>query len=190
MDRWRLPCLDGSGDGLAFLPSQRAVLINHVLFVTTTKDDNMITATMETDSGTKLVSISEGGRGWRGCVSPMDYIRWARRPGKPWRDRKRGNPMTIHLKLYPAPTFLPLYNYTFYVVTFLGESGLGKSTLVNTLFNAPLYPPKEHVNLSSESPKTVGIQVLNTDIEENGVRLKLNVVDTPGFGDFINNEDR
>ncbi len=36
----------------------------------------------------------------------------------------------------------------------------------------------------------MGIQVLSTDIEENGVRLKLNVVDTPGFGDFINNEDR
>jgi septin family protein len=28
------------------------------------------------------------------------------------------------------------------------------------------------------------------DIEENGVRLKLTVVDTPGFGDFINNDDR
>jgi septin 7 len=67
---------------------------------------------------------------------------------------------------------------------------LGKSTLVNTLFNAPLYPAKEHVPLSEESVKTVAVQVLSTDIEENGVRLKLNVVDTPGFGDFINNEDR
>ena len=28
------------------------------------------------------------------------------------------------------------------------------------------------------------------DIEENGVRLRLTVVDTPGFGDFVNNEDR
>ena len=28
------------------------------------------------------------------------------------------------------------------------------------------------------------------DIEENGVRLHLTVVDTPGFGDFVNNDDR
>jgi septin 7 len=30
----------------------------------------------------------------------------------------------------------------------------------------------------------------STDIEENGVRLKLTVVDTPGFGDFVNNDER
>jgi hypothetical protein len=29
-----------------------------------------------------------------------------------------------------------------------------------------------------------------TDIEENGVRLCLTVVDTPGFGDFVNNDER
>ena len=28
------------------------------------------------------------------------------------------------------------------------------------------------------------------DIEENGVRLRLTVVDTPGFGDFVNNDER
>ena len=28
------------------------------------------------------------------------------------------------------------------------------------------------------------------DIEENGVRLRLTVVDSPGFGDFVNNDDR
>jgi septin 7 len=27
------------------------------------------------------------------------------------------------------------------------------------------------------------------DIEESGVRLRLTVVDTPGYGDFVNNED-
>lgn len=31
--------------------------------------------------------------------------------------------------------------------------------------------------------------VLSADIEENGVRLRLTVVDTPGFGDFVNNDE-
>lgn len=73
---------------------------------------------------------------------------------------------------------------------FIGESGLGKSTLVNTLFNTGLYPPKENVELTHETPQTVEIQSTTADLEENGVKLRLTVVDTPGFGDFVNNEER
>lgn len=68
-----------------------------------------------------------------------------------------------------------------------GESGLGKSTLVNTLFNTALYPPKEVLDPAAERPKTVNIESISADIEESGVRLKLTVVDTPGFGDYVNN---
>ncbi|KAI9025170.1 Septin-domain-containing protein [Phycomyces nitens] len=71
----------------------------------------------------------------------------------------------------------------------VGESGLGKSTLVNTLFNTSLYPPKENTELSHETPQTVEVQSITSDIEENGVKLRLTVVDTPGFGDFVNNEE-
>lgn len=35
----------------------------------------------------------------------------------------------------------------------------------------------------------MAIQSISADIEENGVRLRLTVVDTPGFGDFVNNDD-
>ncbi|KAI0191614.1 Septin-domain-containing protein [Astrocystis sublimbata] len=38
-------------------------------------------------------------------------------------------------------------------------------------------------------PKTVSIQSISADIEEAGVRLRLTVVDTPGFGDFVNNDE-
>jgi septin 7 len=71
----------------------------------------------------------------------------------------------------------------------VGESGLGKSTLINTLFNTTLYPPHVPTPPSSERAKTVAIESIGADIEENGVRLHLTVVDTPGFGDFVNNDD-
>ncbi|SAM84443.1 probable cell division control protein CDC3 [Ustilago bromivora] len=71
----------------------------------------------------------------------------------------------------------------------VGESGLGKSTLINTLFNTTLYPRKEVPPPHQERPKTVAIESISSDIEENGVRLRLNVVDTPGFGDYINNDE-
>ncbi|KAF2821249.1 Septin [Ophiobolus disseminans] len=77
------------------------------------------------------------------------------------------------------------FNFNVMVV---GESGLGKSTLVNTLFNTSLYPPKERKPPSLDISKTVSVQSISADIEENGVRLRLTVVDTPGFGDFINND--
>ena len=38
--------------------------------------------------------------------------------------------------------------------------------------------------------KTVEIKQSSVDIEEKGVRLRLTVVDTPGFGDAVNSEKR
>ncbi|KAJ3110408.1 hypothetical protein HK100_003047, partial [Physocladia obscura] len=78
-----------------------------------------------------------------------------------------------------------------FTIMIVGESGLGKSTLVNTLFNAPIAPtresPKEATN--TDASKAVEINSFTSDIEENGVKLKLTVIDTPGFGDFINNAE-
>lgn len=86
--------------------------------------------------------------------------------------------------------FAGVTSLTEFLFPFSGESGLGKSTLVNTLFNTSLYPPKERKSPSLDIiPKTVTIQSISADIEEAGVRLRLTVVDTPGFGDFVNNDE-
>ncbi|ORX99589.1 putative cell division control protein CDC3 [Basidiobolus meristosporus CBS 931.73] len=78
------------------------------------------------------------------------------------------------------------FQFTFMVV---GESGLGKSTLVNTLWNSTLLPQKKSVPLSLDDPKTVSIQSYNAELVEDGVKLGLTIIDTPGFGDFVNNEE-
>ncbi|KAJ7671478.1 Septin [Mycena polygramma] len=72
-------------------------------------------------------------------------------------------------------------------VMVVGESGLGKSTLINTLFNSSIVNPREPPHPAADLPKTVAIENIQADIEENGVRLRLTVVDTPGFGDFVDN---
>ncbi|KAG8859334.1 hypothetical protein FRB96_004549 [Tulasnella sp. 330] len=76
-----------------------------------------------------------------------------------------------------------------FTVMVVGEGGLGKSTLINTLFNTTLYPGKQPLEPSVERPSTVAIESISADIEESGVRLRLTVVDTPGFGDFVNNDE-
>uniref|UniRef100_A0A1A8GPQ0 Septin 9 n=1 Tax=Nothobranchius korthausae TaxID=1143690 RepID=A0A1A8GPQ0_9TELE len=72
----------------------------------------------------------------------------------------------------------------------VGQSGLGKSTLMNTLFKSKVSRNKSvQPDPEERIPKTVEIKSISHDIEEKGVRMKLTVVDTPGFGDQINNEN-
>ncbi|KAH0625561.1 hypothetical protein JD844_015130 [Phrynosoma platyrhinos] len=71
----------------------------------------------------------------------------------------------------------------------LGESGLGKSTLVNSLFLTDLYKDRKLLNAEERISQTVEIVKHTVDIEEKGVKLKLTIVDTPGFGDAVNNTE-
>ncbi|KAJ4923357.1 hypothetical protein JOQ06_029571 [Pogonophryne albipinna] len=70
-----------------------------------------------------------------------------------------------------------------------GESGLGKSTLVNSLFLTDLHKDRKLLNAEERIHQTVEIMKHTVDIEEKGVKLKLTIVDTPGFGDAVNNSE-
>ena len=79
---------------------------------------------------------------------------------------------------------------------------MGKSTLINTIFAAHLIDSKGRLTVNEPVRQTTEIQAVSHGIflkekkdhklmlviEENGVRLRLNIVDTPGYGDLINND--
>ncbi|XP_029303409.1 septin-5-like isoform X2 [Cottoperca gobio] len=67
-----------------------------------------------------------------------------------------------------------------------GESGLGKSTLINSLFLTDLYKDRKVPNAQERINQTVDIVKHAISIEEKGIKLRLTIIDTPGFGDAIN----
>ncbi|XP_029013754.1 neuronal-specific septin-3 isoform X1 [Betta splendens] len=71
----------------------------------------------------------------------------------------------------------------------VGQSGLGKSTLVNTLFKSKVSRKSCTANYEEKISKTVKLHSVTHLIEEKGVKMKLTVIDTPGFGDQINNKN-
>lgn len=74
----------------------------------------------------------------------------------------------------------------------IGESGMGKATLINTLFNREVLSSKpedaKSVDNEGEEP-ALRIENTTSEIEEDGVKLKLNIITAPGFGKHINNTD-
>ncbi|XP_059137594.1 septin-10 isoform X5 [Peromyscus eremicus] len=66
----------------------------------------------------------------------------------------------------------------------VGETGIGKSTLINTLFNTNF----EELESSHFCP-CVRLRAETYELQESNVRLKLTIVNTVGFGDQINKEE-
>ncbi|XP_029593245.1 septin-7 isoform X1 [Salmo trutta] len=77
------------------------------------------------------------------------------------------------------------FEFTLMVV---GESGLGKSTLINSLFLTDLYS-SEYPGPSHRVKKTVQVEQSKVLVKEGGVQLLLTIVDTPGFGDAVDNSN-
>lgn len=67
----------------------------------------------------------------------------------------------------------------------IGETGIGKSTLMDTLFNTNF----ENFESSHFEPQ-VKLRAQTYDLQESNVRLRLTVVNTVGFGDQMNKQER
>jgi len=66
----------------------------------------------------------------------------------------------------------------------IGETGIGKSTLMNTLFNTNFENEPQHHNMPG-----VKLKANTYELNESKVRLKLTIVDSVGFGDQMNKEN-
>ncbi|KAG8746447.1 hypothetical protein FRC10_004886 [Ceratobasidium sp. 414] len=77
-----------------------------------------------------------------------------------------------------------------FTVMVVGESGLGKSTLINTLFSTELSPAKDYRRRHvKQLDKLTEVEIIKAELEEKSFKVKLTVIDTPGFGDYVNNRD-
>uniref|UniRef100_A0A2K6T432 Septin n=1 Tax=Saimiri boliviensis boliviensis TaxID=39432 RepID=A0A2K6T432_SAIBB len=75
------------------------------------------------------------------------------------------------------------FEFSFMVV---GECGLGKLTLTNSLFLTDLYSPEYPVPFH-RIKKTVQVEQSKVLIKEGGVQLLLTILDTLGFGEAVDN---
>ncbi|KAF9577248.1 Septin 4, partial [Lunasporangiospora selenospora] len=93
----------------------------------------------------------------------------------------------LGLDALPAQRFTKVKRNAFNLnLMVVGESGLGKTTFMNTLFNTDLR--EEILPRNMQSTQTVKIQPSYYELVEDGVVLNLCIVDTPGFGDELNRE--
>ncbi|KAJ1976488.1 cell division control protein [Dimargaris xerosporica] len=73
-------------------------------------------------------------------------------------------------------------------IMLVGQTGLGKSTMVNTIFSAHLIDSKGRKSATETPRQTVEITPVSHLVEENNVKMRLTIIDTPGYGDQVNND--
>jgi len=77
-----------------------------------------------------------------------------------------------------------------FTIMVAGESGLGKTTFINTLFSTTIKNYADHKKRHAKQiDKTVEIEITKAELEEKFFKVRLTVIDTPGFGDYVNNRD-
>ncbi|KAJ1832870.1 Cell division control protein 11 [Coemansia sp. RSA 2711] len=71
----------------------------------------------------------------------------------------------------------------------IGESGLGRTTFLNTLCERTVVPPSEAPNPDqAHIAEPMQFKHYSVDMEEDGMKIILNIIDTPGFGNGTDNE--
>ncbi|VDL67602.1 unnamed protein product [Nippostrongylus brasiliensis] len=65
----------------------------------------------------------------------------------------------------------------------VGETGMGKTTLIESLFNMKL-----DLEPCSHELKTVELRTRSYEVAEGGIRVKLRLVETAGFGDQLDKD--
>ncbi|KAI8876873.1 Septin [Backusella circina FSU 941] len=77
-----------------------------------------------------------------------------------------------------------------YTLMVCGESGLGKTTFINTLFQTTIKQSKSPATRHAKQlDRTVEMELSKAYLEERHFSVQLSVVDTPGFGDYIDNSE-
>ncbi|KAJ5146393.1 uncharacterized protein N7515_000957 [Penicillium bovifimosum] len=77
-----------------------------------------------------------------------------------------------------------------FTIMVAGESGLGKTTFINTLFSTTIKNYADHKRRhQKQTDRTVEIEITKAELEEKFFKVRLTVIDTPGFGDYVNNRD-
>ncbi|GHJ87542.1 hypothetical protein NliqN6_3944 [Naganishia liquefaciens] len=81
-------------------------------------------------------------------------------------------------------------NGAHFTLMVVGESGLGKSTWINTLFSTELSPPKNYrARYTKQMSRGTEVEIMKAELEERGFTLKLTIIETPGFGDYVDNRE-
>ncbi|CCH59827.1 hypothetical protein TBLA_0B10100 [Henningerozyma blattae CBS 6284] len=78
-------------------------------------------------------------------------------------------------------------NFTLMVV---GQSGSGRSTFINSLCGQQVVDTSTTVMLHTDTSTEIEVQLREETVEledEEGVKIQLNIIDTPGFGDSLDN---
>ncbi|KAJ1721451.1 Cell division control protein 11 [Coemansia erecta] len=102
-------------------------------------------------------------------VAPSVYSHVSRPGSHRYKNAKKGLPFNVML---------------------VGESGLGRTTFLNTLCERMVVSKAEKTNTEqAHIAEPMQFKHHTVEMEEDGMKIILNIIDTPGFGDGIDNEN-